>query len=366
MGQSILRYIIGSSRIKYEVLDELYKPIMGRVKKCHSAVMLVDAHAIFCRLQQKRNLEAYEESVDDGITDMTVGFLNVLGHYRRYLATRLGLDNVIHVFFNRSGSAYHRALVPDYGIHVDKTYAVGLFENSIERSWEFIRGLSPYFEGIYCMDAGGVDVHSLMGKLNPPQKTGVLCVIFSGSEHTLQLVGGNTVQLTNSRDRSKLITGETCMEYLLGETAARLRSTHGDAVSVLKPGLLPLMWSFAGCKSMDVPPLEQGVGLGKIARRILRALANGRIGTSPSLGTLCSSLGFAGREREVESRLRALHIGVSAGALTGDQLARIRSQIYDIYDGNRMEELNEMLAEVSINPELLDIGNLNMSNSMVH
>ena len=103
---SLIRYLIGASRIKYEVLENLYATIP--TMQYRMGVMYVDAHSIFYRLFREKDFSTvYADSMNELVRDLVVGFFNVIGHYRRFMATRLQLDNDIYVMFNPDLPKWH-------------------------------------------------------------------------------------------------------------------------------------------------------------------------------------------------------------------------------------------------------------------
>ena len=196
---SLIRYLIGASRVKYEVLENLYATIP--TMQYRMGVMYVDAHSIFYRLFREKDFSTvYADSMNELVRDLVVGFFNVIGHYRRFMATRLQLDNDIYVMFNPDLPKWHEHYTdkngwchdkykrydqkhPDYGFHA----------KAIRKAYSFIVGLSPYFEGIYCIDSTGIDEFALMAGMGFSDDT--FYTIYSRNMYCTQFVRKNVVQL---------------------------------------------------------------------------------------------------------------------------------------------------------------------------
>lgn len=109
---SIIRYLIGASRVKFSVLDEIFKEI--KISKNH-VTMYVDAHAILYRLYRNNVISELQNlPTEIVVRDIVISFVNVLAHYRRYIATRLHKSNDIIVVFNRELPKYQKKYYSDY------------------------------------------------------------------------------------------------------------------------------------------------------------------------------------------------------------------------------------------------------------
>lgn len=371
-NNSLIRYIIGASRIKYEILDQLYAGIsMSQYKM---GVMYIDAHSIFYRLYKEKNLaNLYSSNQGELIRDLVVGFLNVLGHYRRYMATRMGLDNDIYVMFNREPARYNVKQYEEFNKKLYKRYNCddpnfGFITKSVELAWQFILGLSPYFEGIYCIDNDGIDDFALMCKLGFSDD--IFYTIYSKSMYGTQLIKRNVVQLFNRRDNSRLITEGTCYKKGI------LFDLKAEASEKLTPDMLPLLWTFAGCGDVSMSGTKYVQRISTILKDANKMAEENILipGTSIQsfLDTVGDYLGTGSNgcsmrltikidRNQLIKRYRALSPQLAAAAITPDQWARITAQLYDVYDENELENLNELLAAGHVDPELLEITNLNMS-----
>lgn len=364
--QSLVRFLIGANCVKYDILDELYREI--NKTDYRMAVLLVDAHSVFGRLyHDKRIASFYAGAREEMIRDLVVGFLNVLGHYRRYMASRLGLDNDIYVVFNRKKPTYN------------DTYCRGFNETRIERydpsdpdfgfttqalttAWEFIQGLAPYFEGIYCLDNSGIDDYAVFGRMefdNPD----TLVTMLSTNVYGTQLLSKNWVMLHPKRDRSYLITRKTCYKKGI------LRDLKYEASELLTPEMLPLYWSLVGCRDVNVPNLKLVSprnlidGMGQMA-------ADGYLTKETTISGFLENVGtyvslsvpqLKSSKSRIEDRYKALSARMSALAITSSQLARITAQIYDLENQNELEQLNEILVQGRLDPEIINLENLNMA-----
>ena len=365
---SMTKYLIGASRIKYEVLDQVFSGI--KTSDYQGIVFYVDAHCIFHRLFRDKNLvNLYASNQDGMVRDLVVGFLNVLGHYRRYASRRMHLDNQIYAVFNRELAEYNCAQYPEFGQRIAQRYDTsnpdyGFMAESVEKAWNFIVGLSPYFEGIYCIDNHGVDDFAALVRIGGNFDDDILHVIFSKSEYPLQLIRDNVVQLYNKRDNSYLITPKNC--YSKGVLDGKVT----EASDKLTPGMLPLLWTFGGCSSVSVRKLKYIRGITAVITIANSMAKDGKLQDGISIQSFLQDVGrwFPKGELRVKvdekfliRRYRALSIPLAAAAITSNQLAKIRSQIYDVYNQSELEQLNELLSHGRFDPDLLETTNLNMN-----
>lgn len=366
--QSLVRNLIGVNMIRYEVLDELYEKIDCSQYKM--AVMMVDGHAIFSRLFHMGKIDTtYAGAFDETVRDLVVGFMNVLGHYRRYMSTHMRLDNDIYVMFNRERPVYNCTYYRDFNLDRVERYDPedpknGFISQAVGMAWEFILGLSPYFEGIYCLNNQGIDDFALMARMEFPD---ILVTVFTRSQYALQLLRPNYVQLCarNYKAKHQLITRDTC--YNEGVFRKMKLKSNGS----LTPEMLPLYWSILGCSDVNikntkliprgstvlVPAMEKMVKDGLLSpdTTITGFLEN--LGIYVSLPAAQLKLA----KSKIENSYKALSARLSALAITPDQLANISAQIYDVYDQQELDKLNDLLVHGSLDPEILNLESLNMS-----
>ena len=369
---SLIRYIIGASRIKYEVLDQLYASINFAPYKM--GVMYIDAHSIFYRLFKDRNIvNLYSTDKNDLIRDIVVSFYNVLGHYRRYMATRMRLDNDIYVVFNKSVPKYNDMLVCGFYERIIKRYSTvhpdfGFINEALNSAWSFILDLSPFFEGIYCIDNQGVDDFAVINKLG--FRDDIFYTIYTRNMYATQLIKPNVTQLYNQRDKSRLITYGTCYK------SGILKDLKTVAHDKLTPDLLPILWTFAGCNDISVRSLKyinKTTTMIKIMNKMVddNMLMKGmsiysfldNFGRYLNTTTIPGTLILKIDKEFIINRFKALSANITSAAITSNQWAKIVAQLYDVYNENELEQLNEALVSGHVNPDLLELTNLNMCDA---
>lgn len=366
-SSSLVRYLIGASRVKFEVLESLYSGIDS--SKYRMGVMYVDAHSIFYRLFREKDLAStYSDGYQPLVRDLVVGFFNVIGHYRRFMATRLHLDNDIYVLFCPYLPKYQAKLYPDYCKDKYKKYSIdhpdyGFHAKAVRDAYDFIVGLSPYFEGIYCIKCPGIDEFSMIGRMGFADD--ILYTIFSRNVYCVQYLQDNVVQFYNRRDKSHLITKSTCYSDGI------LMERKTEASEKLTPDMAPLLWTLGGCKDICMDPCNSVSGITQMVRIANKMVDAGDLVSGMSLQSfldilpkyLKSKVSIASEKAELERRYKVLNGMIAGAAMTSDQIAKVKAQCYDVYNENELEQLNELLALGEVDPDLLEIGNLNMSEA---
>ena len=383
--KSLVRYIIGASRIKYDTLDELIKNYPDLVgvnfsKQFEMCVMMVDAHSIFYRLYREKDLASiYADSETELIRDLVVGFMNVLGHYRRYFATRLHLDNDIFVSFNRKPCKYQRSLVPEYDDKHVKRYDLrnpdyGFINHALNKAWEFIISISAYLEGIYCIDLPGVDDWTTLTMAASPNSDRNLYINFSRSHIPLQLLSNSTTeipswyQLINKRDKSIFVSRKDALSKVV--LADRKLIPH----KLISIGDLPYLWAIGGCPEVSMGSTKYARSVGTAIRIANRHLDNGGYQLyNMSFQQFCEAIAPFTKKSAIElksdipkltRRFQAMNQYLTSRALTNDQRLQIKTNLIDMFDQTELEKLNDTLARMGdSDPNLLEIENLNMSTA---
>lgn len=372
-NNSIVRYVIGSSRIKYEVLNEICKPI--NPKKYQMCCMLIDAHAIFDRLYRPDNINLIDTTLEQTVADIVINLMNVIGHYRRYIATRFQLDNDIFVSYNREPPRYQTELFPmfyekRFSRRYDDKYK--FITNAIDQAWSFICMISNYFEGIYCIDLPEVDEFATLVKASDFDKLSpaVLKLVFAKNPYSHQILRDDrTFIISEKRDYSVLLSRENY--FNLGIT--KDIKNRDEIVEFLTPNILPIIWTMCGLKECSVGPspfVKSGGpnGICKIAVKIMKhdRYNADTISLKEFLRVMpdyykIDYIQIAPRYPTLERRYRVLDYRLAAAAITPSQYSKIRSQLIDLFDENELEKMNELLADRKVDPELFELMNLNMS-----
>lgn len=365
---SMVRYLIGRARIKYSVLDQLFR---GVYIQQPGVVMFVDASSILYRLYRNRDLDMIY-SVDPSIIikDLVISFLNTLAHYRRYMMTRLNKTNDIIVFFNRIPPDYQTMIYPDYRKSWYKLFDpkhpdFGPLTAIVEEAFNFIQGLVPYFEGIYVIDNIGVDDFTAMyHMMNSPKYKDWYHLIFSRNMLTTQMIGHSCSVLYNKRDDSYMITNGTVFKNGI------LKGRKTGASENLTPKMLPFIWTLGGCSDIDLKKSKYANGVAD-AVKMLNPLADQRLlQDTMSIQGFLKELAKNVKENQVElksipdqlvNRYRILNLQFTSAALTDSQKINIWKSCVDLYDQFGLEEINDRLAMIGSSEELLEITNLNMS-----
>ena len=365
---SMVRYLIGRARIKYSVLDQLFR---GVYIQQPGVVMFVDASSILYRLYRNRDLDMIY-SVDPSIIikDLVISFLNTLAHYRRYMMTRLNKTNDIIVFFNRIPPDYQTMIYPDYRKSWYKLFDpkhpdFGPLTAIVEEAFNFIQGLVPYFEGIYVIDNIGVDDFTAMyHMMNSPKYKDWYHLIFSRNMLTTQMIDNSCSVLYNKRDDSYMITNGTVFKNGI------LKGPKTWASENLTPKMLPFIWTLGGCSDIDLKKSKYANGVAD-AVKMLNPLADQRLlQDTMSIQGFLKELAKNVKENQVElksipdqlvNRYRILNLQFTSAALTDSQKINIWKSCVDLYDQFGLEEINDRLAMIGSSEELLEITNLNMS-----
>lgn len=365
---SMVRYLIGRARIKYTVLDQLFRSVYIPQP---GIVMCVDASSILYRLYRKHDLDMIY-SVDPNIVikDLVISFLNTLAHYRRYMMTRLNKTNDIIVYFNRIPPDYQTMIYPDYRKSWYKLFDpnhpdFGPLTAIVEEAFNFIQGLVPYFEGIYVIDNIGVDDFTTMyHMINSPKYKDWYHLIFSRNMLTTQMVDSSCSVLYNKRDDSYMITNGTVFKNGI------LKGRKTGASENLTPKMLPFIWTLGGCSDVDLKKSKYAGGVADTVK-ILNPLADQRLfQDTMSIQSFLKELAKNTKDNQAElksvpdqlvNRYRILNLQFTAAALTDSQKINIWKSCIDLYDQFGLEEINDRLAMIGSSEELLEITNLNMS-----
>lgn len=366
--QTMVRYLLGRSRIKYDTLETL----TGKIKLPESdgVLLLVDADAILYRLYRNRDLSMiYSMPSELVIKDIVVAFLNTIGHYRRFIHTRLRQSNEILIFWSDMAPTYQTSLVPEYRSDyftrcrtTNATY--GPLHKLVRDAMKFAASVIPYFDHIYMIDTESIDVYTAMSSfLQAREYEKYIRIIFSRNMICSQLVDSRTVQLYNKRDDSRYITGENVFEngILYG------LKTRPEQYPPIE--LLPHIMALGGCTDLGVKHSKYAPSCIEVIKKIAPLVMNGTITKDMSIqsfikiyaeikGNYTAELRMG--PTAIYNRYKAFNLKESIGTIQEQQRIQLQKSRFDLFDQNGLENINDRLAMVG--DDVLEITNLNMSS----
>ena len=77
-------------------------------------------------------------------------------------------------------------------------------------------------------------------------------------------------------------------------------------------------------------------------------------------------IGFCFERSHMENRYFVLNPRLGVPMLTDAERLRMGSSIVDLYDENELERMNQQLADMSGEPNILNLENLNMSEGIIY
>lgn len=367
---SMAKFLVGRSRIKYTVLDQLFRSIHIPYDR---VVMYIDMSSILYRLYRKSDLDAIYGIPPEVVTkDLVLSILNTVGHYRRYFMTRLGISNDIILIRNRTRPDFQTLLFPGYrrkwfDMIDPKNAEFGPLTAVIDTAYGFIESIVPYFEGIYCMDAHGVDDYTVIQHLKNSKYYGEgwYHLIFSRNVLPTQLVGPDCSVLYNKRDDSYLISNFNLY------TDGLLRGRKTGASENLSANLLPFIWCMGGCSDIELKHTKYSSGISDMVKKLNPLVDQGLIRNDMSIQAFLKELSnhmpdhkteLRSLPEELINRHRIVDLSLSARAMTQSQEIDLWKNHVDLFDQNALEDINERLMDIDSDGEIIDIDNLNMSN----
>lgn len=385
VDNSLIRYIVGASRVKYEVLDEilLKHPDLDAVstaKHYDMVVMFVDGYSLLYRLYLEKNLTAlYADNRAELVRDLVVGFMNVLGHYRRYMSTRLHLMNDIICTFNMTRSDFQNTMVPGFDdrhyLKMDPQNPIFAFiNNALREAWDYIVGISMYFEGIYCVSAQGVDdVTTWMMLSNISDDH--LYLILSRNQLAMQLLANQSgckptwFQIFPKRGKSYCVGKSDCISR--GHLVDRKLIPHER----LGPADLPYLWAFGGCGYVRLPTTAYVSGISgavRVANKFIET--TGHIPSEYSFPRFCEAVQtfvkngdtITANISNLRKRFAAVSVNLTLDALPSSKVHQAKRHMIDLFDQSGLEELNDSLIAScagETEPIIMELDNLNMGQA---
>lgn len=349
------KYLIGASNIKYDVLDNIFKDV-----KISNDILnfYIDSDYVFHRLYRNAVMsDLFSVDKNTLIMDIVITMVNMIGHYRRYFVTRLHKDNRIFILFNTKVPAYQKHCYSDYGSEYYKKYDKSNKDYSeltdiIKTAYKFMQSILVYFEGVYCINNAGIENLTVIKFLQNNDNTeGDYHLIFTRNHLACQLIDSNCSVLYTKRDHSYIATIKDCYKGILEGK----KTNSGD----LTPSTIPYCFALCGYRERDIEPtLCKGVV--SAVKKLKKLWNSGNLNNNTSIPSFVESLESEIITDDIKHISEALTINLSEHAMTSDQKEMIMSSIYDLYDQEGIEAINEMLINLNSDGDIIESGNLNM------
>lgn len=360
---SLAKYLIGISRIKYDVLNELFE---NNSVNSDIVNLYIDAHTIFQRMYRNNILsDLYSVDSDVLTKDIVIAFINTLGHYRRYMATRLKKTNRIFVVFNRKIPTYQSSIDDSYGEEffgkyrsLNKDY--GQLTEAINKAYDFIQGLVPYLEGIYCINNDKIEDFTVLHYLiNHPDTKGDFNIVLTRNILGCQLLSKRCVMIYPKREKSRLYTADTCFKLLVED-----RKTESE---ILPVSAMAYYTALLGTKESGLSTIGPR-GTTAAVTLLNKMYTAGDLTEKTSINAFCESVNKYLKKalsdielNELQRRYKMYNLSLSSVAMTNSQRGKVDACLYDLYDQDGLDELNETLIRVTPDEEILELSNLNLS-----
>lgn len=386
MNTSMATYLIGSTAIRYEYLDRILQPIVDKVQENEKIIFHVDLDGIIYGLYRKSSVSALlAMEFDILVKDITVGVINVLAHYRKYFATRLGMDNEILVYWNYELPGYQEAYCTEYR---NTTYAkynpqapdYGGIYQATRKAAKMIANLLQFVEGIYWIDNGKYDTYSAIAYTMTTKKySKYYHLIFSRTMILSQLVGKRVAQLVHSRQletnehggksftsgASYLITKKNVYEKVFYNGKEKAPDID------LPVNYIPIVWTLSKYSDMGIPMLIYAK-LPDCIRHLEELYHAGSISEDSTIPNIIAELSKARpkyiSEHSVEpyqqkaaDRYKILNLKLAAKGIAKSQVMSMYRGVIDLYDQNALERLNDQLTAEDPRADILNLSALNMS-----
>ena len=419
---SLADMLIGASMIRFDILDQLFEPIKIKQKQ---VVFHLDLNAILCRIYQKNTWTADALSqVDPNMLKLRIiiSVLNAIAHYRKYMTFRLRKKNTIVVTYDYQLTAHQKKNYPKLQEEHMDSYRIdhpvfGPINQVIREAYSYIQAVCSYLDDIFCIDPDtGVDSVTTMGLVKQDKRyQDSFHILFTRNLIAGQLCDDHTVLIYNKREHSKLLTDKTIIsDGLMMEERRTRKNTREKAQEKLTPAMVPYVITITSTRKISTAvksfrwSLEDGIHI------ILEMLDRKLITNQVSIYSFLDGLEQLMTERkskkktrkkrkkklkmgkqfkqqmeawliehppappavdpipdfvinnktyeELIGRYRAVAFSITSAAVTKQQILKIYSRMYNLYNQEYLEELNEILSVLGPNARFIEISILSQND----
>lgn len=378
---NMVKYKIGLAMTKFDILDKLFEDV--KIKQ-NEVVWHFDMNAVLCRCYQEEFASQLDRADQDWtVMSMVISMLNVLAHYRKYTVFKLHKKNTIIVTYNSKLTAFEETVYPEY--YADRvTYwsedhpIYGDMNQMLHKAYDMMASICRFIDDIFVIDLDpGVDSVTLMGLLrNDDRWRKSYHILYTRNLSATQLVNKNTSILYAQIDHSSLITLDNCLsDGILRDCGDNFRKKYQRKLS---PIMIPFIATLGGCKHLLKPskfcPGKERRSITYATELIMELLKDSWISPSISIQSFVEVLEKYFKQNpdkngpyteddyeELIGRYQAFTVPVKAVSVTKKTLIKIYKQVFNMYNQEYLEEVNELIASFGTDAQLIEFTVLNIN-----
>ena len=358
--RSMTNVLIGASRIKYSILQEIFDPI--KIEPKQTVNFIIDGYAMLYRLY-RANYNFDVDHVDDDvfIQEFVSACINTVAHYRRFIATRMRRSNRIFIIFNRKVPDYQTNLIPSWGREYydrfcDDDSEYGQMNKVMTKAIDFLKELCQYFTDVFYLNTDGIEDHTVMYWLLHEYPNDYH-IIFSRNELMLQFCSDHCCILYPKRDDSIVIGEKDVGKFYFRQAKYNAKSVDADNIRHIL--------TIGGIKSRGIP--APGIkGTVRIAKGIDKLIDKDMYIPNLNISRFIGLINTVIRNPYTESQselmreiFKCVDGKLSYEALRRAQIRKIAQSRINLYDADGLQKLNESLTDVE---DVINITDLNMSS----
>jgi hypothetical protein len=333
----LIEKIVNMNRIKFSVLDELFKDKFS--KKDKSISIHIDLHSILEPLYDAKNYEETNWLTDKTNTVITSCIINLCAHYRLYFGKNK-LASRIYLYFGNEKPRNNSEYYNEYGYKFFDKYSKDNEDHKpinkeIFSSLKLIKTIVTYIPGVYYIDCKNIEPMNSCSYMitNDPDDFNLVLSKDSLWFQTISL--SKTEVLRLKRDESFLITRENVIDILLKGFAYENQFVNYELLSVL--------FSFAGIKSRDIKGLS-GYGYAKIIKILDLAIERGILRAKYThIKNVIDEIYNGNQSEYLMNVFRAIDLTFQLNNLTTAQKTSLTDCIKDKFNKRDLLRLNQLL-----------------------
>ena len=333
----MIEKIVNMNRIKFAVLDELFKDKF--TKKDKSVSVHIDLHTILEPLYDSKNYEETNWLNDKTNTVITSCIINLCAHYRLYFGKNK-LASKIYMYFGSDKPRNNSEYYDEYGYKFFDKYSKDNedfkpINKEIYFSIKLIKTIIAYIPGVYYIDCKNIEPMNACSYMVTNDPADYNLVITKDSLWFQAISLSNTEVLRLKRDESFIISRENIVDILLKDAAYENQFVNYELLSVI--------YSFAGLKSRDIKGLS-GYGYAKIVKILDLAIERGLLRAKYThIKNVIDEIYNGNQSDYLMNVFRAIDLTFQLNDLTTAQKTTLTDCVVDKFNKRDLLRLNEIV-----------------------
>jgi len=264
-GIQIVQNTFHSKKVKYQLLDKLFKPYKGSFERGGTINIYIDINSLLKSFYNPTTIDLFNSFNNNDSKIFTSEIFNIIGHYRHYFARYHEMYTTFYLFNSFDKSSYHLSISEDYKENfyekrLDENSTTNILNKIIENEFKLISRIINYVPNTYYINTNKLDPSSIPYYIinYKENKMNEINLVISNDILQYQLLGSdisNILILELRGEKTKLISNFNVIDELVKST--KPKNLDENSYKDFSPDLLNILYGLISNKDYNISGVKR-------------------------------------------------------------------------------------------------------------